>query len=359
MDLFKKKFAETIIYWFEKHKRKLPWRETNDPYKIWLSEVILQQTRVNQGLPYYLRFINNYPTVFDLANAEEKDVLKLWQGLGYYSRARNLLECAKTIVKDYNGRFPVKSIELQQLKGVGEYTAAAIASIAFSEKVPVIDGNVYRVLSRIFGLTHDIAYSKSKKYFRQISHDLMESIEDPGNYNQAVMEFGATKCVPKNPNCTNCIFNTNCIAYEENLHAVLPVKSKNSIKKGRYFNYFIFESQEAVIIKKREAGDIWNGLYDFILLESDQALPESSLIDYIKKNLFIKCDENIKLLSISEMYKHVLTHQYIFARFIRVWCKSMQINDSNSLKIEKDKLINYPMPKLIVNYLDNEKIYIN
>src|SRR6185369_7763226 len=217
-------FSSMIIDWYHANHRNLPWRATIDPYKIWLSEVMLQQTRVAQGLPYYERFVCSFPTVFDLAMATEQNVLRLWQGLGYYSRARNLHRCAKEVVEKFNGHFPNSFNELSKLPGIGDYTAAAIASIAFRQPVAVVDGNVYRVLARVFGIEKDITSGEGKKHFFSFANELINK-ERPDLFNQAVMEFGALHCVPKKPKCGECIFSKSCEANQRNLQAVLPIKS--------------------------------------------------------------------------------------------------------------------------------------
>ena len=243
-------FSDMLISWYEVNKRDLPWRETRDPYKIWLSEIILQQTRVNQGLPYYLRFEEQFPSVERFASAKLETILKTWQGLGYYSRARNMHACAKTVVEELNGSFPNNYIDLQKLKGIGKYTAAAIASICYDEEVPTIDGNVYRVLSRIFGLENDISESRTFKIFYEKAEELI-SKESPGDFNQALMEFGATVCLPKKPDCENCIFSDRCFALKKDLISSLPVKSKKVKIRTRHFQYLIILYGNRILIRQR------------------------------------------------------------------------------------------------------------
>jgi len=228
-------FYKTLTHWYLQNKRNLPWRNSNSPYHIWLSEIILQQTRVSQGTPYYLAFVKTFPTVFDLANATEQEVLKLWQGLGYYSRARNLHKTAQFIANELNGVFPQNYLGLLNLKGVGDYTAAAIASFAYNERVPVVDGNVFRVLARYIGVEEDIANHRTRKTFQALALDLMQAAE-PNLFNQAIMEFGALQCVPKNPNCTICPFNGSCYALQKNKVAILPIKSKKAKPIVKHFN---------------------------------------------------------------------------------------------------------------------------
>jgi A/G-specific adenine glycosylase len=310
----KRYFSDKLAKWYLENKRDLPWRTTRNPYKIWLSEVILQQTRVSQGLPYYLRFIKKYPNVRELAAAPEQEVLRLWQGLGYYTRARNLHHCAKVIVARHQGKFPSRYEILLQLPGIGEYTAAAIASITGGERVAVVDGNVFRVLSRIFGIHTAVNSSQGKKEFSLLANDLMGNAH-AGVHNQAVMEFGALHCTPKNPACDTCIFKRSCCAFAGNLQAGLPVKVKSKGSRKRYFYYLVVEGENSLMMRKREEQDIWKGLFDFHLIEKNKSVKTEKLLaeEPIKK--FIKKSGAVK---ISKSYKHVLSHQTIFSRFIIV-----------------------------------------
>src|SRR5690554_2514854 len=259
-------FSQKITSWYSEHKRELPWRETKDPYKIWLSEVILQQTRVAQGLPYYKNFINNFPTIFDLAQADQQQVLKSWQGLGYYSRARNLHHTAQYICENLGGKFPDNYTDLLKLKGIGSYTAAAIASFSYEEPVAVLDGNVYRVLSRYFGIETDISSFKAKKEFQQLADEVLDKTQ-PSVFNQAIMEFGALQCVPKNPDCESCVLNQTCTAFRENKVDKLPVKLKKTKITKRFLHYLVLsDNQNRTFILKRENG-IWKNLYEFPFLE--------------------------------------------------------------------------------------------
>lgn len=306
-------FSKKIVDWYLVNPRDLPWRKTTDPYHIWLSEVILQQTRVAQGLPYYLDFVRNFPNVKVLAKASEDKVMRTWQGLGYYSRARNLHACAKVVVTKHKGRFPKTYAELITLPGIGEYTAAAIASMAFGQPEAVVDGNVYRVLSRVFGIDEDISTSQGKKVFALKAKELLD-VHRPGTYNQAVMEFGALQCTPKSPNCVDCIFSSGCFARKRQIQNLLPVKSKKVKVRTRYFTYFVLMKGGKVGMKKRAGKDIWGGLYDFYLVEGKrQQRPE----------IILKSDETLAKIAPyttlefkSESYKHVLTHQHIVARFV-------------------------------------------
>ena len=266
-----KNISTALLNWYFVHKRDMPWRHTKDPYIIWLSEIILQQTRVNQGLSYFLRFIDIFPNVKSLAEANEDKVMKLWQGLGYYSRAKNLHKTAKIVNFELDGSFPASYSGLISLPGIGQYTAAAISSICFGETQPVLDGNVYRVLSRLFNVELEINTSKSRKSFLKLAKTLMGE-QPPGDFNQAVMEFGALHCTPKNPPCNSCVLNSQCKAMKNNAVNLRPVIKKKKAVKHRYFNYFFIHDGKHAIIKKRVEKDIWAGLYDFPLLESTKLL---------------------------------------------------------------------------------------
>jgi A/G-specific adenine glycosylase len=334
-------FAEIITHWYTVNKRDLPWRKTQNPYKIWLSEIILQQTRIAQGTPYYLKFIENFPTVHHLAQAPIDDVLRLWQGLGYYSRARNLHTTAKIVSENFNGIFPNTFEEIKKLKGIGEYTASAIASFAFEEAVPVLDGNVYRLISRYFGVEDDIAKSSSKKTFMEILRNEIPS-KTPSVFNQGIMEFGSMQCTPTNPNCSNCPLVSTCFAFKNNLTDKLPVKSKNIVKKDRYFNYLLLKSGEKIKFLKRNDKDIWQGLYEFVLEESKDYLSENQWIEKLKGN---------KILSIKSFEpnkKHLLSHQNIYSRMTLI-----EIEAPHSLAdfYTLDEIKKLPKPQLIDNFL--------
>lgn len=329
----------------------MPWRNTKDPYCIWLSEVILQQTRVNQGLPYYLKFIEAFPTIKHLADASEDTVMRLWQGLGYYSRARNLHRCAKTVAEKYDGAFPSSFEELILLPGVGTYTAAAIASIAFNQKVAVVDGNVYRVLARIFGIAKDISSTDGKKYFWELANELIPQ-KDPGDHNQAVMEFGATHCTPLNPRCDSCVFAKNCVAFNRDMVHQLPVKEKKIVKRTRYFFYFILRDGKRVAMRKRTGRDIWNGLYEFHLVESQSEK---------KLTAIVKADALLSLLKadVKEMgsIRHVLTHQTLHIRFFEISVASEFLTKNKKLFdglsfISLKKAGEMPKPIAITRYLE-------
>jgi A/G-specific adenine glycosylase len=342
------KFAQSIMAWYQDNKRMLPWRETKDPYKIWLSEVILQQTRVAQGLPYYIAFTKAFPKVESLAKAKEESVLRLWQGLGYYSRARNLHRCAKTVVNEYDGVFPPSFDELQNLPGIGPYTAAAIASIAFNESVAVVDGNVFRVLARVFGIDLDIASNEGKNFFFAKANELIPG-EHPDIFNQAMMEFGATWCTPKNPKCEECIFKKSCVAYNKGVVALLPVKLKKTKVRKRYLNYFILEWNKKIVMTKRETKDIWHGLYDFYLIETtkpqkpERLAEENKLLAQIKK----------KEIKIYDAVKHILSHQLLSVRFIWVKITDEHLPPDFSLPFFSSKQVaSLPKPIVITRFLE-------
>ncbi|MGB3468404.1 MAG: A/G-specific adenine glycosylase [Cyclobacteriaceae bacterium] len=342
------RFADILISWYEENKRDLPWRETIDPYRIWLSEIILQQTRVVQGLPYYQRFVETFPTVEELAAAEEQQVLRLWQGLGYYSRARNLHACAKMIVDDYGGQFPKSAAELKKLKGIGDYTAAAIASFSFKEPVPVLDGNVYRVVARYFGINANIADTKSKKIFYPVLEEHIPR-KRPDMFNQAIMEFGALQCTPAKPLCMYCPLKESCYAYQHQQQSELPVKIKNIKVKERWFHYFVFVEKGKVYLKERGKNDIWQGLHDFYLLEnSEQTMDPEQVFSKQQISGMVIVDE-------SKVFKHLLTHQRIMARFYVIRINDRppfsEMLDTLSLR-DTEEISALPLPKLIDNYLN-------
>jgi len=349
-------FSKKIISWYEENKRDLPWRHTQDPYKIWISEIILQQTRVVQGLPYYERFIDNFPDVTSLANAGDNRVLRLWQGLGYYSRARNLHAAAKKVKYELGGNFPNSYEELKKLPGVGTYTAAAIASMAFLEPVAVLDGNVFRVLARVFGIDIDISTNKGKAYFLDKANELIDR-KQPHIFNQAMMEFGALHCTPQNPKCDSCIFMRSCIAHKGDLQGMLPVKTKKTAVKKRYFTYIIIEYGGRLLMRKRQEGDIWRGLYDFFLIENPRLFNPYKIVGDIKELKKLKID------NVSNVYKHVLSHQQLITRF--VWINLLndrsikRFMKENKLSFySKKEVANLPKPILVTRFL-HESNYLD
>lgn len=340
-------FSKPLIHWYLQNKRDLPWRKTKGAYPVWLSEIMLQQTRVAQGLPYFLRFIDAFPTVHDMAAAPEEQVLKLWQGLGYYSRARNLHATAKQVAFDMGGNFPDSFAGLLKLKGVGDYTAAAIASIAYGESVPVVDGNVYRVLSRLFGIDTDISSGGAKKQFTELAASLMPK-DLASEFNQAMMEFGALQCVPKSPDCTICIFNKDCVAFNTGRVAHLPVKLKKTKVTNRYFNYIVIkDSRGFSVVQKRTAKGIWHNLYEFPLLETENLISIDEAIISIKNFAGLGfTPKNIGLLQ--DTIIHKLSHQHLHIRFWEV-ATNEEVNGAISVNVLKA----YPFPIVIHNFMEN------
>lgn len=336
-------FSNQLIKWYLQNKRNLPWRETQNPYNIWLSEIILQQTRVVQGLPYYEKFTEAFPTIFELANASEENALKLWQGLGYYSRARNLHATAKHIAFDLNGKFPSNYKDLLKLKGVGEYTAAAIASISFNEDVAVVDGNVFRVLARYFGIENDISQPKTKKEFQKLANELLPKGK-ASQFNQALMEFGAMQCTPKNPDCATCIFNTSCFALQHNKVDKLPVKLKRTKIKNRYLNYLIvFDKEHKITIEQRTDNGIWKNLYQFPLIETLKNEKAKLIISEIQTHYN---PSEIKLLNEKPLV-HKLSHQHLHIRFFEI-----QLNTKEKSNISITKALQKPFPIVLHNFLE-------
>ncbi|MCB0409465.1 MAG: A/G-specific adenine glycosylase [Flavobacteriales bacterium] len=340
-------FSTQIIEWYRTNKRDLPWRKTKNPYQIWLSEIILQQTRVEQGLSYYLKFIEKYPSIKDLANAPQDEVLKLWQGLGYYSRARNLHYTSKVITDKYKGEFPATYKEILDLKGIGEYTAAAISSFSFNLPYPVIDGNVYRVLSRVFDIDTPIDSTLGKKEFKELAYELINK-NNPSEYNQAIMEFGALYCKPQSPDCENCIFTSTCLAFKTKKINELPVKSKKLKQKNRYFNYLVFIDEDYTYLKKRTHKDIWHGLFDFPLIETPKKIDNILNNQQEGYSFLFKNHLSIKK---SEEQIHILSHQKIHATFWTVKQKNLTTPTNGLIKVDLKDINNYPVPKLIENYL--------
>jgi A/G-specific adenine glycosylase len=350
-------FTKNLLAWNnELNERKMPWKGEKDPYKIWLSEIILQQTRVEQGLEYYNKFIAQYPTVKKLAVAEETAVFKLWEGLGYYSRCKNLLATAKHIAHDLNGVFPKTYPEILALKGIGPYTAAAISSFAYNLPYAVVDGNVFRVLSRFFGMHIPIDSTEGKKEFSALANKLLDK-NDPAAYNQALMDFGAVICKPALPLCNNCVLSSNCKAFSQQLINNLPVKSKKLVKKTRHFYYIIAQYNNQIYLQKRPQGDIWENLYQFILLEQNSPL----LVEEIKKtaafkDIFKQAACNID--HISSVYKQQLTHQTIIGQFISIQLKKpLQITNYELVDTTTISLL--PFPKFITSYLKDKNVSLN
>lgn len=339
-------FSNSLIHWYLQNKRDLPWRNTTNPYLIWLSEIMLQQTRVAQGLPYFLAFTEAFPTVFDLAKADEEQVLKLWQGLGYYSRARNLHATAKYIAVELNGNFPENYKNLLQLKGVGEYTAAAIASFSYNEPVAVVDGNVFRVLSRYFNIDSDISDGKTKKEFQNLAQEVLP-LDNPALFNQAIMEFGALQCVPKNPNCEDCIFSSSCGALQQKRVAKLPVKSKKTKVSNKFFNYLVLKDVTGnFVVKKREGKGIWENLYEFPLIETEELVSELDFMNQLAEMDFFDQKPNEIFVLHPQIIQHKLSHQNLYIRFFQLNF-DVKLPDSKLLT-EIEKL---PFPIVIHNFM--------
>ncbi|GAA4889457.1 A/G-specific adenine glycosylase [Flaviramulus aquimarinus] len=341
-------FSKTLTHWYSNNKRNLPWRETNNPYYIWLSEIILQQTQVKQGLPYYQAFVSKYPTVYDLAKANESDVLKLWQGLGYYSRARNLHATAKYVTNELNGKFPNTYKDLLKLKGIGDYTASAIASICFNEATAVVDGNVYRVLSRYFGIDIPINSSKGGKAFKELAQSLIDK-NAPAEFNQAIMEFGATQCKPKNPYCNICPFKDSCIALNKNRIHELPVKIKSAKAKKKHFNFLVFISEdEKTILHKREGKGIWQNLYQFPLIETEKSMTIELFKSELKNNdLLSDATFDLSLYN-KDAIVHKLSHQHLYTKF---WIINIKAIPMGSVPISKIR--EFAVPVLIENFIES------
>ncbi len=345
-------FAKILLNWYEQNKRELPWRNTTDAYTIWISEIILQQTRVEQGLDYFLRFVKRFPDVKTLAKTDEIEVLKYWQGLGYYSRARNLHFAAKQIMNDFGGKFPEEYKNIRSLKGIGDYTAAAICSFAHNKPYAAIDGNAYRVLSRFFGICTPIDTPKAKKEFTELANFVLDK-KHPGKFNQAMMDFGATFCTPASPNCNECPFAEKCFAYTNNKVDSLPQKSKKINSKNRYFNYFYIRNNGKTYLHKRTSNDIWKNLYEFPLIEtkSEASLNEILGKDFLKEIDFSKC-------RITESFtkKHVLTHQNIFAKFYIIdFFEHESKILSNFIELNESEIGDYPISRLSEIFI--EKLY--
>jgi A/G-specific adenine glycosylase len=336
-------FSLSIVNWYRQNKRELPWRSTQNPYFILLSEIILQQTRVQQGLPYYMKFVQLFPKVEDLANADEQFVLKTWQGLGYYSRARNLHHTAKTILKEFNGNFPKSYSEIKSLKGVGDYTAAAIASFSYNLPHAVVDGNVYRVLSRYFD--ENIAYdtSKGKKLFQSYADELLDK-QNPAEHNQAIMEIGALICTPKNPLCEKCPLQDQCLALRNETILQRPVKSKKTKVEKIHF-YYLFKDMKTIPLEKRTSG-IWKNMYQLPLIESKEKLTLKELKEEVNRKFNIKIIEKQPLL----IYKHQLSHRQITAQFWKI--TDLPQNDGIFEVTKQNELENYPVPRLIDRFFE-------
>jgi A/G-specific adenine glycosylase len=337
--------SKSLIQWYLINKRDLPWRETTDPYRIWLSEIMLQQTQVAQGLPYYLKFLDAFPSVNDLAKADEEQVLKLWQGLGYYSRARNLHATAKYVSNELNGVFPDNYTDLKKLKGVGDYTASAIASICYKEPKAVLDGNVFRVLARLYGIDIPINSSEGQKLFSKLSQELLDE-KNPDSNNQAIMEFGARHCKPKQPLCETCVFSTKCVALKKGRVTELPIKLKKVKVKKRYFNYIVpISNTNMSVLNKRPVKGIWANLYEFPLIETSAVIEYDAFLKEVSNQSLFEEIFDLSLYN-DRPIVHKLSHQHIYTQF---WIATT--NEKLKDEIPLSELKNYPVPVLIANFI--------
>lgn len=345
-------FATALLAWYKKNARDLPWRNTQNPYYIWLSEVMLQQTRVAQGLPYFLRFVEAYPTVTDMAAASERDILRLWQGLGYYSRARNMHATAQYIAYELGGNFPNNYKQLIGLKGVGSYTAAAIASFAFGEKVAVLDGNVYRVLARYWGIDTDIAAPKAAKEFGALAAQCLPDTQTD-LYNQAIMEFGALQCTPAAPQCIFCPLNDTCIAFATGQQSILPIKIKKTKVKNRFLHYVVLEQNGQLLLHERRGKGIWQGLYEFLCVESENEFWEvEDILQNPTVKPYLENTNSVQVIDVQD-FKHVLTHQILQVRFVRVRVSGDTILPQDDFAFYTPaQVADLPKPILIANYLE-------
>ena len=340
-----KKFAPLLLKWYTTHKRNLPWRDIKDPYKIWISEIILQQTRVAQGYDYFVRFIKKFPNVKTLAGAKEDEVLKLWQGLGYYSRARNLHAAAKSM----GGVFPRTYEGVRALKGVGDYTAAAICSFAYNMPYAVVDGNVYRVLARVFGINTPIDSPDGKKEFTTLAQELLDK-KNPGDYNQAIMDFGATCCTPQAPQCSSCPMNKFCIAHLKNLQDVLPVKTQKTKVSARYFHYIYVEQGKFTWLHKRGEGDVWQNLYEPPLVETPTEKLDTAARAQLKKWF-----GSARVVMAGKPIKHVLSHRIIYAHIYKVVVPPTRKVPAEFIRVPVKQLSKYAVSRLVQKLLENLK----
>ncbi|MDR0796607.1 MAG: A/G-specific adenine glycosylase [Tannerella sp.] len=342
--------SRAIVAWFEKNKRDLPWRNVNDPYKIWISEIILQQTRVVQGLAYYSRFIGRFPDIRSLAEAGQEEVLKYWQGLGYYSRARNLHEAAKSIQLNFGGVFPRRYDDVLSLKGIGKYTAAAIVSLAWNQPYPVIDGNVYRVLGRFFAVDVPFDTGKGKKIFEELAYLLMDA-QHAGLHNQAMMELGALQCVPRSPDCYICPIKKRCLGFLSGNPQQFPVRQHKNKVRERFFNYFFIFYEGSAYLSHRSNKDIWQGLFEFPLIETSRSTNFEEICRTVEFNDLFSGTGEISFSSQTDEVKHVLTHQILYARFYQVEIQKENSFLKKYLKTPVEKINDFAVPKLIQRFL--------
>lgn len=343
--------SEKLRSWYRENKRELPWRNTKDPYLIWISEIMLQQTRVEQGIGYFLRFTERFPDVFALAEASEDEVLKYWEGLGYYSRARNLHETAKRLVGEFNGIFPKNYKDILSLRGVGEYTASAITSFVWNQPYAAVDGNVYRVLSRLFAVETPIDTTKGKKEFTELAAHVLD-VKFAGEHNQAMMEFGALHCVPRNPSCQTCVLGDSCLAYAKGAVSSFPQKQGKIKTRSRYFHYFHILVENDTLLSKRPAGDIWQGLYEFPLIETEVPMAFHHLEQTDSFKTLFSGSKGMEIISISPEIRHILSHQVLYATFYRIRLRKISKEMNRYDRIPSENVNDFATPKLLHVYLD-------
>ena len=348
--LQKPTFQSSILGWYYRHKRDLPWRKSNDPYIIWLSEIILQQTRVSQGLPYFEKFVANYPRVEDLAKANEDQVLKDWEGLGYYSRARNLHATAKHVSENLEGNFPRKYNELLKLKGIGSYTAAAISSFVAGEPRAVLDGNVFRVLSRYFAISTPINTTAGKKEFEALANEMLD-VNSPADYNQAIMEFGAVQCTPKSPDCDRCVLSESCVSYAKKAVADFPIKEKKNYDRHRFLTFLLINTKSEVAIQQRIGNDIWRQLFQFPVIEGNALLSPIQVVESIE-------GDDLNIVEKVDLKPHKLSHQTIHCRIVVIDSPvRVKLTIAKDVQwVAKDKLVEYAFPKPLRAYLDRKQL---
>jgi A/G-specific adenine glycosylase len=345
--------AQKLITWYRKNKRDLPWRKTKDPYKIWVSEIMLQQTQVSRGIEYFNRFIERFPDVKVLAEANEDEILKYWQGLGYYSRARNLHHTAKVIANTHNTVFPEDYKILLSMKGIGTYTASAIMSFSFNKPYPALDGNVYRVLTRYFNITEAIDTPAGQKVIQEYAYQVMDK-KNPGEFNQAIMEFGALQCIPGKPDCAKCPLNMECEALHTGKITEIPVKTGKQKQKTRFFHYVHIIQGEDTYIQKRRKKDIWQHLYEFPLIETPDPINREKLTQSPGWKNFFNAYDDIHMTGYSMLYKHILTHQIINACFYTFKVPQyFKPKGRDLLRIKNEALENYAISKLMEKYLSD------
>jgi len=350
-------FIKNLLLWnLQKNIREMPWKGEKDPYKIWLSEIILQQTRVEQGLDYYNKFIKTFPSIFELANASDTTIFKLWEGLGYYTRCKNLIATAKFISQNLKGIFPNTYHDILKLKGIGPYTAAAIASFAFNLPYAVVDGNVFRVLARYFGIIKPIDSTKGKQAFTLLANDLLDK-KKPAIYNQALMDFGAVICKPQIPLCSDCMLNVECVAFNKSIVSELPVKQKKITRKNRWFYYLIIEYKNKLYVRKRGPKDIWENLYEFVLMETNTLISLEKIND-IKAIKELFANNSFEVQYVSAKNRQLLTHQIIHGQFIKIITHT-KLTDLSYKALSLKEIYQLPFPKFIAQYLKDKNLSLN